>query len=62
MSKRWIAALILAGLVTMALAGAWLMRGKLATAAMEKIYLQAMARDPYAGLPDGLHVGLCGSG
>ncbi|WP_340645472.1 ribonuclease Z [Phenylobacterium sp.] len=62
MSKWRTAVLILISVATVVLAGAWLMRGRLATAAMEKVYLQAMARDPYAGLPDGLHVGLCGSG
>ena len=62
MSKRRTAALVLVGVVVLVLAGGWLMRGKLATAAMEKVYLRAMASDPYAGLPDGLHVGLCGSG
>ena len=59
---RRTAALVLVGVVAAGLAGAWLMRGQLATAAMEKVYLRAMAGDPYAGLPDGLHVGLCGSG
>lgn len=62
MSKRRTVALVLIGLVAVVLAGAWLMRGKLATAAMERTYLRVMAADPYAGLPDGLHVGLCGSG
>ena len=62
MSKRRIAVLVLIGLVAVALAGAWLMRGRIATATMERIYLEVMARDPYADLPDGLHVGLCGSG
>ena len=62
MSKRRTAALVLMGVAAVVLAGAWLMRGKLATAAMERTYLRVMAADPYAGLPDGLHVGLCGSG
>lgn len=62
MSKRRILALCLVGAVAMILAGGWLMRGQIATAAMQKVYLQAMARDPYSDLPDGLHVGLCGSG
>ncbi len=62
MSKRRMVALVLVGAIAAVLAGAWLMRGKIATAEMEKVYLQAMASEPYFGLPDGLHVGLCGSG
>lgn len=54
--------LVLVGVIILGLAGAWLARGKLATAAMSRIYMQAMGADPYAGLADGLHVGLCGSG
>ncbi|HEX3407707.1 MAG TPA: MBL fold metallo-hydrolase [Caulobacteraceae bacterium] len=61
--KRWWSVLIglvalLAGLV----AGAWVMRGTIAVTLMRRAYEQAMARDPLADLPDGLHVGLCGSG
>ena len=54
--------LVLVGVIILGLAGAWLVRDKLATAAMSRIYMQAMGADPYAGLADGLHVGLCGSG
>lgn len=54
--------LVLVGVIILGLAGAWLARGKLATAAMSRIYMQAMGADPYADLADGLHVGLCGSG
>ncbi|PTS88672.1 MULTISPECIES: MBL fold metallo-hydrolase [unclassified Caulobacter] len=43
-------------------AGAWLVRGRLATTAIEKLYVKAMARAPDDGLADGLHVGLCGAG
>jgi ribonuclease Z len=49
-------ALVLAG------AAAWAFRGQLAMAAMERVYAGAMAPDPMADLPDGLHVGLCGAG
>ncbi len=45
-----------------AVAGLWLARGFLATRAMERIFAQAMGSDPLAELPDGLHVGLCGTG
>lgn len=40
----------------------WLARGDMAVAAMGRVYDKAMASDPLAELPDGLHVGLCGSG
>lgn len=42
--------------------GAWLMRERIALAAMQRIFDKAMGSDPIAELPDGLHVGLCGSG
>lgn len=51
-----------AAVVVVILAGGWLARGAIATAAMGRLYERAMKPDPYAGLPDGLHVGLCGSG
>ncbi|MDO8378533.1 MBL fold metallo-hydrolase [Phenylobacterium sp.] len=54
--------LVLVGVIILGLTGAWLARGKLATAAMARIYDRVMGQDPYAGLADGLHVGLCGSG
>jgi len=56
--------ILLIVLVVAALAGGavWLMRGRLATAAMGRIYAKALGADPLAQLPDGLHVGLCGSG
>ncbi|HEX5379081.1 MAG TPA: ribonuclease Z [Phenylobacterium sp.] len=44
------------------LAAGWLSRGQLALGAMEKLYVRAMARDPFADMPDGLHVALCGTG
>ncbi len=39
-----------------------LARGSLAEDAMGRVYDQAMASHPLEELPDGLHVGLCGSG
>ena len=54
--------LIVLGVAVLLLGTGWLMRGQIATAAMTRIYGRAMAKDPYAGLADGLHVGLCGSG
>lgn len=61
--NRWWSLLIgaialLAGLA----AGAWVMRGPIAVALLRHAYERAMAGDPLADLPDGLHVGLCGSG
>ena len=43
-------------------AGAWLMRGEIAVRMMGRIYDRAMTASPSDGLPDGLHVALCGSG
>ena len=50
-----LAALILGG-------GAWLMRGAIAERVLARVFDRAMGDDPIADLPDGLHVGLCGSG
>lgn len=44
------------------LGGAWLMRGEIAVRLMGRIYDRAMTASPADGLPDGLHVALCGSG
>lgn len=56
----------IAGLLLLAVAGAgaaaWSMRSQIAVWAMSREYDQALAGDPLAALPDGLHVGLCGSG
>ena len=42
--------------------GAWLFRGPIAVALMSRAYTEAFANDPIAQIPDGLSVGLCGSG
>ena len=47
---------IVAGLI------AWAMRGQIAVRLMARMYDHAMGADPLAGVPDGLDVGLCGSG
>lgn len=57
---RWVALVLLLALV--AGVAAWLMRGNLAIAAMGRAYDYALGSDGLAELPDGLHVGLCGSG
>ena len=43
-------------------AGLYVKRGDLAEHIMARVFDKAMAGDPLAALPDGLHVGLCGSG
>jgi len=60
-AARSIGAVTLAIVVVAAL-GLWLLRGPLSLALMRRIAERAMASDPIAALPDGLHVGLCGSG
>jgi len=61
--KRFRAASVAALVLLAALAaGAWTLRGAIAMALMAKVYDRAMDGDPIAALPDGLHVGLCGSG
>jgi ribonuclease Z len=61
--KRWQAiALVVVGIAAVAGAAAWAFRGPLAMAAMSRLYAKALGADPYAGLGDGLHVGLCGAG
>lgn len=62
MRQRTLVALVLTALIAAALAAAYAMRGPLAVAGLGRLYERAFARDPYAGLPDGLHVGLCGAG
>jgi ribonuclease Z len=54
--------LALAGLVLVLAGGAWIMRGQIAERVMARVYDQVFTGDPIAALPDGLHVGLCGSG
>lgn len=49
-------------LIALVLAALWVEREKIATHAMTRVYMKAMDADYAKGLPDGLHVGLCGSG
>lgn len=62
MKRLRLALIIVTGLILLAGAGLWLARDRLATAAMARLYARALGSDPIAALPDGLHVGLCGSG
>jgi ribonuclease Z len=58
MSKGRIALLV----VVLAAAAAWALRAPLALRVMERALARNLAADPLAGLPDGLHVLLCGAG
>jgi ribonuclease Z len=61
--KRWrIGVVAIAATLLAALGLAWACRGPLAVALMRRMTEQALASDPLAALPDGLDVGLCGSG
>ncbi len=62
MRTRTKVGLSLLGLVVILGLGGWLARGRLASVAMERLYVKAMGQAPDAGLADGLHVGLCGAG
>jgi ribonuclease Z len=62
MARGWKIGLAVIGAVAVVGAGVWLAREPIALAAMERIYDKAMDPDAFADLPDGLHVGLCGSG
>ena len=60
--KAWrIARFVVLGAVVLG-ALAFAFRSRIAMAVMARVYAHAMGDDPYAGLGDGLHVGLCGSG
>lgn len=61
--KRWqVAGLALLGAILVVGGAAYAFRGRIAVAAMGRIYAHALGADPYEGLGDGLHVGLCGAG
>ena len=54
---------VISGLIlAVALVSLWSFRGVLATHLMARAYNHALGADPIAAMPDGLHVGLCGSG
>jgi ribonuclease Z len=61
--KLWQKVVMSVAVVGIALgAGAWLWRGEIVLALMQRTIVRAVAANPIADLPDGLHVGLCGSG
>jgi len=62
MMRLKIAGMIVLILAGMAAGGAWLMRSHFALRLMARTYENSMSSDPIAALPDGLSVGLCGSG
>lgn len=62
MRKVWIGLGVVIAVVAVVLGGGWLVRERVAEAGMRRLYEAALATDPLAELPDGLHVGLCGSG
>jgi ribonuclease Z len=54
--------LLAIALVLSVAAGVWHFRGAIAERLLVRVFDRALANDPIAALPDGLHVGLCGSG
>jgi ribonuclease Z len=56
------AALAVLAVAAIAAGAAWLARVPLSMALVERTALRTLTSDPVAGLPDGLHVGLCGAG
>ncbi|HEY2708049.1 MAG TPA: MBL fold metallo-hydrolase [Caulobacteraceae bacterium] len=62
MRRGWKLGIGVLAVLALVVGGAWLMRGQIAVALMQRAYERALADDPIADLPDGLHVGLCGSG
>lgn len=58
--RRFVVAVI--ALAALAGAAAYVFRGEIALALMQRAVEQNIATDPVAALPDGLHVGLCGAG
>lgn len=62
MKRVWVGVGMFLLVMAVAAGVAWTFRGRLATAAMGRVYDRAMSSKPLEALPDGLHVGLCGSG
>ena len=62
MARGWRIGLTIAAVLAVAAGGVWMLRGPIAVALMQRAYERAMSNDPFAALPDGLGVGLCGSG
>jgi ribonuclease Z len=62
MRRWWKPALGAAALVVVIAAGLYAFRGEIALVLLERTLPDTLRADPIAALPDGLHVGLCGSG
>ena len=62
MTKGKRAALSVAAIVTIAALSAWLFQRPIGMWLFERAVERNVNRDPLAALPDGLHVGLCGTG
>ena len=62
MGPGWRIGLAVAAVLATVAGGGWALRGPIAVALMRQTYERAMSGDPLAELPDGLSVGLCGSG
>ena len=62
MKRLGTVAIVLLALLLVAGGAAWTQRGVIAEKVMAKVFDRAMGTDLPAELPDGLHVGLCGSG
>ncbi|WP_374574406.1 MBL fold metallo-hydrolase [Phenylobacterium sp.] len=53
---------VVLGLILIASGGVWAARGEIATGLLRRVLARNLTGDPVAALPDGLHVGLCGTG
>src|SRR3546814_16251488 len=62
MTRNQRAALWIAAIVGVGALSAWLLQRPIGMWLFERAVERNVARDPLAALPDGLHVGLCGTG
>jgi len=62
MRRRTVIGLTVLVVAAAVITSVWGLRGAIALAIMRRVYDRAMGPDAIAALPDGLHVGLCGSG
>lgn len=62
MTRNHRAALWIAAIIGVGALSAWLFQRPIGMWLFERAVQQSVARDPLAALPDGLHVGLCGTG
>src|SRR3546814_5736755 len=62
MTRNQRAALWIAAIVGVGALSAWLFQRPIGMWLFDRAVERGVARDPLAALPDGLHVGLCGTG